>query len=71
MISLYDLMIIVFKEGFIPCGVSPVVSPSQLPSFSIDVFSTIERFNDNPKLITKGMTILSLFNCLGEIRPIS
>ncbi|KAK8826112.1 hypothetical protein WA556_003840, partial [Blastocystis sp. ATCC 50177/Nand II] len=53
-LDLYDVMILVFRE----------VSPSQLPMFSIDVFRTIDRFNENTKLITKAMTILSLFNCL-------
>ena len=32
--------------------------------FCIDVFKTIETFNNNKQLITKGMIILSLFNRL-------
>ena len=64
-LDLYDIMILVFREGGARAAESPVVSPGQLPMFSIDVFRTIDRFNENTKLITKAMTILSLFNCLG------
>lgn len=64
-LDLYDIMILVFREGGARAAESSVVSPSQLPMFSIDVFRTIDRFNENTKLITKAMTILSLFNCLG------
>lgn len=41
-----------------------IVSPNQLPSFGINVFKTISKFNNNTHLITKGMTILSLFSKL-------
>lgn len=65
-LQLYDIMILVFREGGDRTAESPVVSPNQLPMFSIDVFHTIDRFNENTKLITKSMTILSLFNSLGD-----
>lgn len=35
------------------------------PSFTIDVFQTIEKYNRNLILIEKGITILSLFPALG------
>ena len=40
------------------------VSPSKLPSFSIDVFSTLARFPASQELLVKGITILSLFSSL-------
>ena len=37
------------------------------PSFTIDVFQTIEKYNRNLVLIEKGITILSLFPVLGSL----
>ena len=37
------------------------------PSFTIDVFQTIEKYNRNLVLIEKGINILSLFPVLGSL----
>lgn len=41
-----------------------LVSPTQLPTFSIDIFKTVSRFDMNKEVVLKGMTVLSLFDSI-------
>lgn len=63
----YELIIILLRNCVGCVKLCIVDSMKNFPSFTIDVFQTIEKYNCNLLLIEKGITILSLFPTLGTL----